>query len=82
MYAKRIFATAATTALLTLGAASAAAADPSTAPGPGDGSCLGPPGQSGLVQAALDSGMPPGYFVSSCNGHGHGQNQGGGGSIS
>jgi hypothetical protein len=78
-YAKRIFAATATTALITLAGAGAASADPSTAPGPG--ACLGPPGQSGLVQAAQDAGMPPGQIVSMCNGHGHGQNQGGGGGV-
>jgi hypothetical protein len=79
-YAKRIFAAAATTALLALATAGAASADPTTAPGPG--ACLGPPGQSGLVQAALASDMAPGQFVSYCNEHGHGQNQDGAGSVS
>lgn len=79
-HAKRMFAAGFTTILLTVGAAGSAAADPSTAPGPGG--CLGPPGQSGLVAFAKEIGMPPGQIVSECNGHGHGQNQAGTGSVS
>jgi hypothetical protein len=49
---------------------------------PGPGACLGPPGQSGLVQFANEIGVPPGQIVSLCNLHGHGQNNGGaGGSV-
>ncbi len=74
--AKRIFAAAITTLLLT---AAGATADPGggNGNGKGPGFCGGPPGQSGLVQDAkaprpfgLD--MPPGQVVSHCNGHGHG----------
>ena len=75
---KRMLAGAVTTVLLALGAAVPAAADPGNSP-PGPGGCLGPPGQSGLVQFAKLIGVPPGQIVSECNGHGHGQNQGGGG---
>ncbi len=75
---KRIAAGAVTAVMLMLGAAGTAAADPATAPGPGG--CLGPPGQSGLVQEFRSIGVPPGMFVSNCNGHGH-QNQGGGGGF-
>lgn len=76
-HAKRMFAGAGTTVLLTLAAAGTAAADPTTAPGPG--ACFGPPGQSGLVQFAKEFGVPPGQVISFCNTHGHGQNQEGGG---
>jgi hypothetical protein len=76
-YAKRIFAVTSTALLLTLGAAGGAAADTSSAPGPGF--CGGPPGQIGLVQIAKENGMPPGQIVSYCNLDGHGQNQGNGG---
>ncbi len=78
--AKRIFAATSTALVLTVAMTGPAAADPTTAPGPGI--CGGPPGESGLVQVALGMGMPPGQIVSYCNLHGHGQNQGGGGSVS
>lgn len=80
--AKRIFATAATAMAMTVLAAGPAAADTSTAPGPG--ACFGPPGQPvaldiSLVDFAKDVlGVPPGQVVSMCNLHGHGQNQDGG----
>lgn len=77
---KRSIAAGATTLLVTLAAAGTAAADPSTAPGPG--ACFGPPGQSGLVDFAKAIGIPPGQIVSLCNLHGHGQNHlSGGGSV-
>src|SRR5437868_14124385 len=63
-YAKRTFAATATATLLALAAAGTASADPSTAPGPGGGSCLGQPGQSGLVQTAQASGKLPGNLQS------------------
>jgi hypothetical protein len=70
-----------TSALMLAGAATAAA-DPGPGVPPGPGFCLGPPGQSGLVDFAKEFDMPPGQIVSLCNGHGHGQNQAGGGGVS
>ncbi len=78
--ARRIFAVTSTALLFTVAITGPAAADPTTAPGPGI--CGGPPGQSGLVQVALGIGMPPGQIVSNCNLHGHGQSDGGGASVS
>jgi len=83
--AKRIFAATSTALLLTVAMAGPAAADTTTAPGPG--LCGGPPGQNvsgfgSLVQIAKEQGIPPGQIVSYCNLDGHGQNQAAGGGIS
>ncbi len=67
---KRVFTATSAALLVTVGIAGPAAADPSTAPGPGI--CNGPPGQSGLVDTARAVPMPPGQIVSYCNLHGHG----------
>jgi hypothetical protein len=75
-YAKRMFAATSAALLLTVAVAGPAAADSTTAPGPGI--CGGPPGQSGLVETARAVPMPPGQIVSYCNLHGH-PNAGGGG---
>lgn len=80
---KRIATGAVTTILLVLGVTGTAAADnPGNGLGNGQGQglpgCFGPPGQTGLVLLAQSLQMPPGQFVSHCNGNGHGQNQGDG----
>ncbi len=67
---KRVFTATSAALLVTVAIAGPAAADSSTAPGPG---ICGVPGQDGLVQVAKDLlDVPPGQVVSLCNGHGHG----------
>ena len=81
MYAKRIFAAAVTTLLLTVGAAGTALADPGNSQGNGPAGCFGPPGQTIVkfdksLPKALQ--FPPGQQISMCAQQG----QGGGAGVS